>query len=432
MTGSATASRARAVGEKTPENVFFFPRLLHLFPQAKFIGIARDPRDVLASAWHLFHRPTPGEDVEAAKTAFVERALPPLNHCARAMLALAEQHPAQVALTTYEALLQDPAPVLAALFRFLDVTDAAATVADCVSANSLARVTRNQPTGNGTFFRMGPGPELGCDPGAGPQRAGSAGAGLDISTLRLDAVTKSLAKVLALAMALTLPALAKSPRGPGAPPAFVACPANGMSGPEDPPASARMPALPGAAARKLALYAAAGMSVVAPRGWHCIELYGSSGAFLLVTPGQHTAAELQDFRTLTGPVVEMTYLNGYTSGRFDVARVLARLFPARRALVRSVIEEGLEPASRFPRGPYPSDRTTRRNRREVDFVTPAGATGMGLFEDRLGRSRDPVVGFARLGPHEGGVMLLDVRLPPTLRPLTAAIMQAARDLHGGR
>lgn len=36
-----------AIGDKTPENVFFFPRLRRLFPNAKFIAIASDPRDVV-------------------------------------------------------------------------------------------------------------------------------------------------------------------------------------------------------------------------------------------------------------------------------------------------------------------------------------------------------------------------------------------------
>ena len=45
----------RAIGEKTPENVFFFRRMKHLFPHVKIICIVRDPRDLLASAWHYFH-----------------------------------------------------------------------------------------------------------------------------------------------------------------------------------------------------------------------------------------------------------------------------------------------------------------------------------------------------------------------------------------
>jgi hypothetical protein len=40
----------QAVGEKTPENVFLFPRLKRIFPRARFVGVVRDPRDVLAAA----------------------------------------------------------------------------------------------------------------------------------------------------------------------------------------------------------------------------------------------------------------------------------------------------------------------------------------------------------------------------------------------
>ena len=74
----------QAVGEKTPENVFFFPQLKALFPQAKFIGIARDPRDALTSAWYFFRSGTGGD---AAKSEFIRQALPSLNLGARAMLA---------------------------------------------------------------------------------------------------------------------------------------------------------------------------------------------------------------------------------------------------------------------------------------------------------------------------------------------------------
>ena len=64
-----------AIGEKTPENVFFFPRLKSMFPGAKLICIARDPRDVLTSAWHFFHSAAAGEDEVAAKMEFVRGAL---------------------------------------------------------------------------------------------------------------------------------------------------------------------------------------------------------------------------------------------------------------------------------------------------------------------------------------------------------------------
>jgi hypothetical protein len=124
----------RAVGEKTPENVFFFPKLKGLFPAAKFIGIARDPRDVLASAWHFFHQAAPGEDEAAARIDFVRMALPSLAEGMRAMLTLEAEYPGDCMLVTYEALHEAPAGVMARLFAFLGVPDGNSIVMECVAA----------------------------------------------------------------------------------------------------------------------------------------------------------------------------------------------------------------------------------------------------------------------------------------------------------
>lgn len=147
-----------AVGEKTPENVFFFPRLKRLFPASRLIAIARDPRDVLTSAWHFFHQPVPGEDRVAAMAAFIHSALPSLGEGARTMLALAERHPADTRTVTYEKLHAAPAPVLAELFRFLGVSDDSRIVEECLTRTSFAALTGGRPAGvvqDGSFFRKG-------------------------------------------------------------------------------------------------------------------------------------------------------------------------------------------------------------------------------------------------------------------------------------
>jgi hypothetical protein len=147
-----------AVGEKTPENVFFFPALRQMFPGAKFIAIARDPRDVLTSAWRFFHKPEAGaaED-EASKTAFVRAAIPSIAQGARAMIALADDHPDAVAMVTYEGLSWEPAPLAAALFRFLGVSDDAAVVARCLARTSFAAQTGRAAgvVAEGAFHRKG-------------------------------------------------------------------------------------------------------------------------------------------------------------------------------------------------------------------------------------------------------------------------------------
>jgi hypothetical protein len=148
----------RAVGEKTPENVFFFPSLKRWFPAAKFIGIARDPRDLLTSAWHMFHQPRPGEDIDAAKTAFIRSALPSVANGVWTMLELRRRYPDDAMIVTYEALQTAPTPTAAALFRWLGVTDAADIVAGCVAETSFAAMTGGRPPGveqAGAFFRKG-------------------------------------------------------------------------------------------------------------------------------------------------------------------------------------------------------------------------------------------------------------------------------------
>jgi hypothetical protein len=154
---SADKPACRAVGEKTPENIFFFPRLKQLFPKAKFIGIARDPRDVLTSAWHFFCTLAPGDDEIARKTGFVTDACGALDDGFRKMLRLIEDYPADVAVVTYERLLESPAPIAAHLFNFLGVAADEKLVADCVARTSFAAMA-GRPAGqalNGSFFRRG-------------------------------------------------------------------------------------------------------------------------------------------------------------------------------------------------------------------------------------------------------------------------------------
>lgn len=105
-----------AVGEKTPENVFLFPRLKRLFPTAKFIGVARAP-DVLTSAWHFFHKQVLGEDENEAKAAFISSASAQVGAGARAMIALTERYSGDWMIVTHEVLGHRPTLAVADLFQ---------------------------------------------------------------------------------------------------------------------------------------------------------------------------------------------------------------------------------------------------------------------------------------------------------------------------
>jgi hypothetical protein len=68
---------------------------------------------------------------------------------------------------------------------------------------------------------------------------------------------------------------------------------------------------------------------------------------------------------------------GGTSGRFDVAEVIARVFPAYKAFVKTVREMFDFPSSEFPAGPYRKDKLTYKSNRMVEYETPSHADGLG-------------------------------------------------------
>lgn len=202
---------------------------------------------------------------------------------------------------------------------------------------------------------------------------------------------------------------------------FIGCRSDGQLGPEAAPRSRPAPAglKPGVAAR-LAYYASANLGVLAPQGWHCFGAYGSNGATILVTPGDVRF----DTANVKGPAIQLSLSDGGTSGRFEVAKVAARLFPAMQAFVDRVVAEKLEPAGDFPRGPYRHDRLKRVSATDVEFETPAYMEGMGTVS-RLSKDVDPIEGFAKM-TKDDSLQLLVVRLPASSRGLAPAIIAGAR------
>jgi hypothetical protein len=123
-----------------------------------------------------------------------------------------------------------------------------------------------------------------------------------------------------------------------------------------------------------------------------------------------------------GPAIQVAEISGETSGRFEVARVIARIFPARKAFVQSVIKEGTEPASEFPYGPYPKDKLTIRSDRIVEYQTPPRSEGLGTIS-RLQTNDYPIDGVAILQGQTPDLLVLTVRLPSDMNDLTLHIIQ---------
>jgi hypothetical protein len=206
---------------------------------------------------------------------------------------------------------------------------------------------------------------------------------------------------------------------------FVGCESDGQVGPlKAPLGQSKVVAISAEAAQQLAYYKAEnGTGTLAPRGWYCFGTYGSNGSNLYVSSKPINAVDLfsTDWKGFIGPAIQISEEEGGTSGRFGVARTIARVFPAHMAFVRDVIAEGIEPASSFPSGPYSNDKLTYRNKEVVEFQT-ANTEGLGT-ESRLQKNGNPISGVAILIGQDVNLIQLSVRLPANIKTLTSAIIQ---------
>jgi hypothetical protein len=214
---------------------------------------------------------------------------------------------------------------------------------------------------------------------------------------------------------------------------FIGCRSDGQLGPIDAPSgrSKSVPISP-AAAQQLAYYRAAdGFGVLAPRGWHCFGASGSDGQTLFVSPAPIDTKNI--FSTgpgLAGPAIQLSYSFGDTSGRFIVAEIIARVFPAYRAFVTGVMRDYDQPEISFAFGSYPADTLTYTSKNAVEYRTPAQKDGLGTHS-RLRKNGSPIHGVAILIGETPDLLLLSVRLPPELNGLTTAIVrQIERDAAG--
>jgi hypothetical protein len=207
---------------------------------------------------------------------------------------------------------------------------------------------------------------------------------------------------------------------------FIGCNSDGQVGPVKAPSGrSKTLAISAEAAQRLVYYKAKqGVGVLAPKGWHCFGAYGSSGATLYVSPDPINPADVlsSSWKGFAGPVVQISLEYGGTSGRFAVAKTIARAFPARKGFVEGVIAEGIEPASSFPYGPYPADSLKYRGENVVEFSTPAQAEGLGT-DSRLQKNDTPISGAALLVGEEPDLLRVWVRLPSENNDLSQLIIQ---------
>jgi hypothetical protein len=244
---------------------------------------------------------------------------------------------------------------------------------------------------------------------------------------------ESLACTTALALLFSPTTSAQTPAHTTSSIPFVGCPSDGQLGPQPAPTgSAPHQNFPPEISSKLAYYEGPDrIGTLAPRDWHCFALIGSDGDFLYVAPEPIDAAKLLDHKHwhgFTGPAIQLSAILGDTSGRMEVAPIVARVFPKYRRYVEIIIAEGFESAKDFPFGPFPTDKLHYENDHLVDFTTPQNTKGLGTASWLLPNNL-PISGIILYDPSKDGdheMNQLCVRLPPQMQDLTPAIIDKVR------
>jgi hypothetical protein len=207
---------------------------------------------------------------------------------------------------------------------------------------------------------------------------------------------------------------------------FVGCKSDGQVGPQDAPTGEpKIITISPQLAQKVAYYKASyGSGVLAPRGWYCFGTYGSNGSNLYVTPTPLNSAHLfsNSWKGISSYGIQLSESNGDTSGRFEVAEIIARVFPAHLAFVRRVIAEGVKPSTSFPWGPYPTDRLTYKSKEAVEYVTPPNTEGLGT-KSFLVKNANPIAGVALLTGEELNLTHFSSRLSPEMSDLLSVIIR---------
>jgi hypothetical protein len=215
---------------------------------------------------------------------------------------------------------------------------------------------------------------------------------------------------------------------------FVGCRSDGQVGPLEAPKGARKKVpLSAGAAQRLAWYEAAnGYGVLGPRGWNCFGVYGSNGESLFVSPfvSPTRIDEAKFFEpgggVFDGSAIQVSVSYGGTSGRFEVASIIARVFPSHHEFAESVFAEGFGP-DRPANGPWPDDKLRYLKPEVVEYVTPPHKDGLGTAS-RLVKNDQPIRGVAILAGEDTDLLHLSLRLPPEFASLeTIIIRQLERD-----
>jgi hypothetical protein len=160
-------------------------------------------------------------------------------------------------------------------------------------------------------------------------------------------------------------------------------------------------------------------AVVAPRGWHCIEVRDHDSAFI-VSAEPYSLEDFRAHKPIAGPAVVRFQIDGSWKRRREVARAASRYFP--KIFPRLIARTGVKRLA-----PYPGDVLLYRYdiNQDVVYETQANRQGLGT-EDLLVPGPLPIETALYIAGSEDddpGLGKVAVRLPAGAKDLAKPILE---------
>lgn len=149
------------VGDKTPRYTLKMKMLSRVFPEARFINVIRDGRDVITSTCHHTYRAGHPSVIDKTRPEYFKATQEIANvwiNNVNSAEQFGRDNPGKYHMVKYEDMLEYPEKTLASLLAFLNVSTDESVISECISKNEFKKLSGGRERGEedkNSYFRVG-------------------------------------------------------------------------------------------------------------------------------------------------------------------------------------------------------------------------------------------------------------------------------------